>query len=230
MKITFQGHSCFLVESEGVRVLIDPFISGNPSAIAKPEDFSVDAVILTHGHGDHISDAVAVAKRCDCPIIANYEISTYLSAKEGVKIDPMHVGGAIYPEWGRIKLTLAFHGSDIELGHGEFMPGGHPAGVLLTMHGKTFYHAGDTALFGDMKLIAELNRIDAAALPIGDRFTMGPEDALIAASWLNAEAYIPMHFGTFPLIAQNPENWVNQLEEKGLKGYALKAGESITIG
>ncbi len=229
MKITYHGHSCFLVETGGTRVLVDPFISGNPNAVIGPESLDVDAIALSHGHGDHVGDAVQIAKKNDCPIIANYEISGYLAAREGVKVEPMHIGGTANFDWGKVKMTLAFHGSGIELGDGQFQYGGQPAGLLITMEGKTFYHAGDTALFGDMKLIGELNQIDAAALPIGDRFTMGPDDALIAAKYLKAGIYIPMHYNTMEVITQDPVKWVSMLENEGLRGNPLSNGESFVI-
>lgn len=228
MKVTFHGQSCFLVEAGGKTVIIDPFLNGNPNAKIKPEDVKVDAVLITHGHGDHVGDAVQIAKQNDCPIIANFELSLYLS-KQGAKIHPMHIGGAHEFDFGRVKLTLAFHGSGIELPNGEFAYGGQPAGLLLTMDGKTMYHAGDTGLFGDMKLIGELNKIDVACLPIGDNFTMGPDDALLAATWIKAGVTIPMHYNTFPLIAQDADKWVARLSEFDLRGAVLNGGESLDV-
>lgn len=229
MKVTYHGHACFTVEAEGKKVIIDPFLNGNPKADIKPEDVRVDAVLLTHGHGDHVGDAVQIARANDCPIIANFELATYFANKENVKAHPMHIGGAHPFDFGRVKLTLAFHGSGIEVGPGEFVYGGQPAGLLLTMGGKTFYHAGDTALFGDMKLIGELNKIDIAALPIGDNFTMGPDDGLLAASWIKAGLTVPIHFDTFPLIAQDAGAWVERLQEYGLTGQVMESGQSVNV-
>ncbi|MFD2169485.1 metal-dependent hydrolase [Tumebacillus lipolyticus] len=229
MKVTFLGHACTLVEAGGKRVIIDPFLKGNPQATVSPAEVDVDAVLITHGHGDHVGDAVEIAKRNDCTIIANFEIAEYLEAKHGVKAHGMHIGGAHQFEFGRVKLTQAFHGSGIELGNGEFMYGGQPAGILLTMDGKTFYHAGDTGLFGDMKLIGELNAVDIAALPIGDNYTMGPDDALLAARWINAGVTFPIHYNTLPLIAQDADAWVERLQAHDLNGKVLKPNQSIQV-
>ncbi|ASS74502.1 metal-dependent hydrolase [Tumebacillus algifaecis] len=229
MKVTFLGHACTLVEAEGKRVIIDPFLNGNPQATVKPSDVQVDAVLITHAHGDHVGDAVEIAKRNDCQIIANHEIATYLEGQYGVKVHGMSTGGAFQFEFGRVKLTPAFHGSGFELEGGNLMYGGQPGGILLTMAGKTFYHAGDTGLFGDMKLIGELNKIDIAALPIGDNYTMGPEDARIAASWIKAGVTFPIHFDTIPLLAQDAQAWVASLGEYDLKGIVVKPGEAVEV-
>lgn len=228
MNIQYLGHSCFLVQHEDTRVIIDPFLTHNPKAAMKAEDVQVDAVILTHGHGDHFGDALDIARKNDCPIVASYEICEYVN-EQGLKSVSVGLGGSVKFDWGRVKQTLAFHGTGLELPDGRTINGGNPAGVLVTIGDKTFYHAGDTGLFGDMKLIGELNRLDAAALPIGDKFTMGPEDALVAATWLNAGLYIPMHYNTFPAIAQDGDQWVSNLAECGLRGAALKPGESVSV-
>lgn len=227
MKVTFLGHACTLVEAGDFKVIIDPFLNYNPQATVKPADVKVNAVLITHAHGDHVGDAVEIAKNNDCMIIANHEIATYLEAKHGVKAHGMSIGGGYNFEFGRVKLTQAFHGSAFELPNGDLVYGGMPTGILLTMGGKTFYHAGDTGLFGDMKLIGEMNKIDIAALPIGDNYTMGPDDALLAASWIKAGVTFPIHFNTFPPIKQDPQAWVDRLGEYDLKGIVLGSDESV---
>jgi L-ascorbate metabolism protein UlaG (beta-lactamase superfamily) len=202
-KLTFLGHAAFLLEVAQHRILFDPFLSGNPVAIAKPEDIECDFIILTHGHGDHIGDTVAIAKRTGAMVIANYEIATWADA-QGLKSHPMHIGGAHTFPFGKVKLTIAHHGSALQTDTG-FVYMGNPAGVLLTADGKTLYHAGDTGLFYDMKLIGEMHDIDLALLPIGDNFTMGIEDAAKAVSFLRPKTVIPMHYDTFDVIAANPQ-------------------------
>lgn len=224
MKLTYHGQSCFLVENGSDKVIIDPFLSGNDKAKVSPDEIEVSYVILTHGHADHILDAEAIAQKNDAIIIAPNELAGYFGAK-GLKVHPLGIGGKHTFPFGTVKVTLAFHGSGVETEQGMIYVG-LPVGYLLYIGGKTIYHAGDTGLFGDMKIIGELDSIDVALLPIGDNFTMGPEDGLIAASWLKAKTVIPMHYNTFPLIAQDGAKFVSDLQAKGMNAQELQIGET----
>jgi L-ascorbate metabolism protein UlaG (beta-lactamase superfamily) len=228
MKITYIGHSGFVVEADGHRVVIDPFLTGNPLAAVKAEDVKADAVLLTHGHSDHIGDALPIALANGCPIISNFEIAAYFSAN-GAETVGMNTGGSCAFEWGSIKWTQAFHSSSIQTEDGTLIYGGQPSGLLLTMGGRTFYHTGDTALFSDLKMIGDRHAIDVCALPIGDFYTMGPDDALQAAEWVHAKLSIPIHHSTFPGIKQDALAWVTRLESKGLRGIALQPGQSTEV-
>jgi len=227
MKLTYGGHSTFLVEHDGHRLIIDPFLSGNPAAVHKPEDIKVEAVLLTHGHGDHVLDAEAIARANDATIIAPNELALYFAAK-GLKVHPMGIGGSRVFDFGKVKFTHAFHSSSVETENGHVYMG-MPTGILLTMGGKTVYHAGDTGLFGDMKMIGELEKPDVALLPIGDNFTMGPEDALVAATWIGAKTVVPMHYDTFGLITQDGKAFAEQVTARGLHGVAMENGDVLEV-
>lgn len=230
MKITWHGQSCFEIEHGGKRLIIDPFLSSNPLAKKSPEDVEVDYILLTHGHNDHVGDALPIANRTGATIIGPNELAVYLGWQGAKNTHPMNIGGSYQFDFGRVKLTKAFHGSSYQPeGQEEFLYMGMPAGLLLTLGERTLYHAGDTSLFGDMKLIGELEDVELAMLPIGDNFTMGPDDALLAAEWVGAKHVIPMHYNTFPVIEQDPHAFVKRLAEKGIKGHALEVGESLTL-
>ncbi|UIO43774.1 metal-dependent hydrolase [Brevibacillus brevis] len=229
LDIRFHGHSSVQVTSEGHSIMIDPFISGSPVAATKLEDISVQYILLTHGHLDHILDAVELAKKNDATIVATHELATYLSW-QGVKTISMNLGGSVKLPFGKVKMTQAFHSSGVVLDdEKQIVYMGMPGGFVIELGGKTIYHAGDTGLFGDMKLIGERYDIDLAFLPIGDVFTMGPEDALVAAEWVQADFVVPIHYDTFPPIKQDGEAFVAELAEKDIRGKALKPGETLRL-
>lgn len=226
MKVSYHGHSVVKIRSNGKTVLIDPFISGNDLTDLRADEQNPDFIVLTHGHGDHVGDTVDIAKRSGALVIAVNELALYLQ-HQGVEAHPMHIGGSREFEFGKIKFTQAFHGSGLQQADGTFLYMGMPAGVLIMNEGKTVYHAGDTALFSDMKLIAERHPIDLALLPIGDNFTMGPEDAAVAAEFLQAKITVPIHYDTFPPIRQNPADFVSMVQNGS--GRVMTVGEVIEL-
>ncbi len=226
VRLIFHGHSCWEIRDEEHRVLVDPFLSGNDLADVGPEAFEkLDALIVTHGHSDHIGDGVEIARKSGALVVSNFEISDYF-ARRGCKSHPLHIGGGARFPFGHIKLTIAHHGSTGP--DGEAL--GSPAGAVLTLDGRKIYHAGDTGLFLDMRLIAEMNGpIDAALLPIGDNFTMGINDAVRAAEFIDARVTIPMHYGTFASIAADPREFVERLNAKGRRAVIVEPGGSYDI-
>jgi L-ascorbate metabolism protein UlaG (beta-lactamase superfamily) len=227
LKISYHGHSVVLIESQGTHIIIDPFLTGNGLTDLDPDQLKVDVIFLTHGHNDHVGDTVALAKRNDALVIAPFELATYLGWQD-VRVHPMHIGGSHQFDFGNVKLTQAFHGSAYTIEEEQkIIYTGMPAGILFSAEGKTIFHAGDTALFSDMKLIGERNSIDVAFLPIGDNFTMGPEDAAIAAEWLQAKRVVPIHYNTFPVIEQDPVEFAENLS--GKKGLPLVVGEALEL-
>jgi L-ascorbate metabolism protein UlaG (beta-lactamase superfamily) len=223
--LIWYGHAALKLETAGKELLVDPYFTDNPAAMITADKAAADYILVTHGHGDHISDTVAIARRCNALIISNAEISRWLS-KQGLEAHGQHIGGGFQYPFGYLKLTQALHGSGLPDGSN----GGNPVGFLLTTcDGRKIYIAGDTGLFGDMKLIGE-EGIDLAVLPIGDNYTMGPDDALRAVKLLNPKHVIPYHFGTWSLIAQDPNAWAMRVQkETTAKAVVLKPGEAFTI-
>lgn len=225
MKITFIGQSAFTFEAEGKTILTDPFVDGNPVATVKADSLNPTTILLSHSHGDHLGNIVSIAKRSGATVITIVEIAEYLSGKGMEKIKAGNFGGTIAFDGGSAKFVPAWHTSTFTE-DGKKVAIANPAGFIIRFGGKTTYFAGDTCLFGDMKLIGE-EGIDLAILPIGDNFTMGPADAVRAAKLIGAQHVIPCHYNTFPLIAQDPEKFKAELEANTTSiGVVLAPGQS----
>ena len=227
-RVRWLGHAALLLESDGQRVLIDPFLTDNPAAAKKADDVAADFILVSHGHGDHVGDTVAIARRTGATVIANYEMAGWFQ-KQGLAPEKVHGqqhgGGHGFP-FGRVKLTLAFHGSMLPDGSN----GGNPCGFLITTRdGKKIYDAADTGLFGDMKLIGE-EGIDLALLPIGDNYTMGPDDALRAVKLVQSKKVVPIHYNTFDVIKQDAKAWAERVRrETQAQPAVLKPGEWMDV-
>jgi len=228
MKITWLGHAAFLLEGSK-RVVIDPFLTGNPNAPMKPEEVKVDLIVVTHGHGDHLGDTVEIAKKNDVPVICIHELSRILS-KKGVEAMGMNIGGTISSSGVSVTMVPAFHSADVEEDD-EIISAGMPAGVIVSMDGVKVYHTGDTDVFLDMQLIGELHKPDVMLVPIGDVYTMSIPGAVKALELVKPKIAIPMHYNTFPLIEKDPEEFRKAVEEKGLdvKVVILKPGEAFEL-
>jgi len=211
IQITWLSHAGFIVDIGGLRILIDPYLAGNPLALVKPDDLAADFILLSHGHGDHIGDAPAIARRTGATVVANNEIGKWLRKQYGLqKVHTLNPGGGVKLPFGRVELTIAHHSSSLP--DGSY--GGEPNGILvLTAEGKVLYHAGDTGAFLDMQLIGE-HGIDLAMLPIGDYYTMGIEGSLRAIELLKPKAVIPMHYNTFDVIAQDVTLWAQRVQNE----------------
>ena len=224
IKLTYISHSAFVVSDGNNTIAIDPFITGNPTATIKATDIKPNFIFVTHAHGDHLGDTIELAKSNDATIIAVNELAGYLASK-GLKSHPLHIGGEYPFPFGSIKLTIAHHGSINE--QGAYM--GAPCGGVITICDKKIYHAGDTGLFLDMKLIGEISKPDVMLVPIGNNFTMGINDAIKAVEFVKPKLAIPMHYNTFPIIQADPNDFVAKLQANNFDAKAMNYGETIEL-
>lgn len=222
LKLTYVSHSTFILDDGENVLIIDPFFTGNPTATMSINDVKPNWIVLTHAHGDHLGDGIELAKAHGATVIAVNELANYVAAN-GCKAHNMHIGGAYHFPFGRVKFTIAHHGSATH--DGQYM--GEPAGVVITMGGKNIYHTGDTGLFLDMKLIGELDQINIMLAPIGDNFTMGINDAVQATKFVEPQLVVPMHYNTFPVIQADPEEFKLKVEDIGRKCNVMSYGETI---
>lgn len=206
IKFTYFGHSCFLIEGSKGKVIIDPFLRGNPHVKVNPNEIITNAILVTHAHSDHLGDTVDISQKNHATVIGVFELAQYCINKGAIG-HGMNIGGSYRFDFGEVFLTPAFHSS----GCPDGTYGGSPCGFVLKMDNKTIYHAGDTGLSLEMKLIGELHNIDVALLPIGDNYTMGPADAAKAVEFLKPKLAIPMHYNTFPEIKQDPEEFEDKV-------------------
>ena len=225
-RLTWYGHANLGLETGGYKLIIDPFFTGNPAASTSPEAVEADFILVSHGHGDHVGDGVAIAKRTSAMVISNFEIASWFESQGVEKTHGQHLGGGYKHPFGYLKLTLALHGSALPDGSN----GGNPCGFLLTTNnGKKLNFAQDTGLFGDMKLIGE-EGLDLAVIPIGDNYTMVPDDALRAVKMLEPKVVIPIHYNTWDLLAQDANAWAERVhKETKTKAVILKPGESYSL-
>ncbi|ABZ84298.1 metal-dependent hydrolase [Heliomicrobium modesticaldum Ice1] len=232
LHVTFFGHANFLLDDGQTKVLIDPFFTGNPVCPIKADAVSADYILVSHGHGDHLGDAIDIAKGTGATIISSFELASYCQRK-GVKAHGMAIGGKRDFPFGRVRLTAAVHGSGIIEGD-NYLDVGNPCGFLVNMGGKSVYHAGDTGLTRDMELInmcfLKGGRLDLALLPIGDNFGMGPEDALYATKMLHPRMIVPMHYNTFPVIEQDVAAFKRVVTElTDSECHVLAPGDTLTL-
>lgn len=227
MKLTSYGHACYYLETGKTKIIIDPFLNENPQAVIKPDDVKAEWILVTHGHYDHMGDAVEIASKNNATIVSISEVAKYCGS-QGVKTHAMYIGGKYNFGQFAVKITLALHGSSIGGNPIQYL--GQPCGFLIFVEGKTIYFAGDTGLFGDMGLIGKMHPIDLAILPIGDNFTMGPEDALEAVRMIKPKMVIPTHYNTWDIIKQNPEAFKEAVElNTDIPVTVLNPGSSCTL-
>ncbi len=224
--LTFHGHATFSLNLNGTQIVVDPFFAGNnPQATRSVDDVAADVILQTHGHGDHIADTIPLAKRTGAKVIANFEIANWLGAKGIQNTHAQHLGGGFRHDFGYVKMTVALHGSGLPDG----AYGGMPGGFVISAGGKNIYFAGDTALFSDMSLIGAVG-VDLAVLPIGDNFTMGPDDALQAVKFIKPKVVVPCHYNTWPPIQQDANAWAKRVTaETDTQAIVMKVEESYTL-
>ncbi len=225
VEIKFLGHSAFAISEEENSILIDPFISGNPGVVTTHKNLSSKDILLTHAHGDHLGDAIELSKRFNSTITAVFELANYC-AKKGAKAQGVNIGGKVPFAWGYAYWLTAAHSSSTP----EGIYGGCPASILVSIGGVSIYHAGDTGLHSDLKIIGEFYKPQISILPIGGYYTMGIDEAVEAAKWLGSEKIIPMHYNTFPPISVDIQDFKNKIESQtNAQCIVLKNGESLTL-
>ncbi|MFN3595839.1 MAG: metal-dependent hydrolase [Rubricoccaceae bacterium] len=228
MTLTYFGHSAFQIEHDGRALLFDPFLSDNPHAqgVVSADDLSPDVLLLTHAHGDHYGDTEAIVRRAAPLVIGQFEVTNYVSKQTGHdNVHPMNTGGGWNFDWGRVVQTYARHSSSFPDG----TYGGLAAGYLLQMGGKTIYNTGDTCRFAEMAWIGEQYAIDLCLMPIGDDFTMGPDEAVEAARMLRPRLTVPLHYNTFPFIETDPDAWAEKMRAAGLAARVLAPGATLDV-
>lgn len=225
--LTFHGHAaCDVVTDDGTRLVIDPFFTGNPASDVAEDQVEADWILVTHGHADHLGDTIRLAQRTGATVVSTVEVVSYLKARGVERTHGMNIGGARDFPFGRVKLVHAIHGGMVE-GEGAGAYTTPCAGILLTVDGRRLYHAGDTALTMDMQLLK--GRVDVALLPIGDNFTMGPEDAARAVEFIEPEIVVPIHYNTWPVIAQDPAEFARLVGDRSAVKI-LEPGDSLPLG